>query len=302
VGERRGVLVMAYGTPRTLDDVEPYYTDIRRGRPPPPKLLAELTDRYRAIGRSPLLEVTGAQARGIQERVGAKTYLGQKHAAPFIKQAVAEMASDAVDNAVGFVLAPHFSKMSIGDYEERARRAADEVGWSGRLRMVSSWHLEPGYVRWLASEVTGALGALPERARIEAEVVFSAHSLPQRIVQSGDPYADQLAETAEAVAKEADLTRWRVAWQSAARTDDAWLGPDIGDLMPQLASEGATGVVVCPCGFVADHLEILYDVDIEARRAAERAGLAFARTAMPNDRAEFLDIAAGIIDRAFQTA
>lgn len=292
---------MAYGTPRTLDDVEPYYTDIRRGRPPPPNLLAELTDRYRAIGRSPLLEITEAQANGIQERVGARAYLGQKHAAPFIRDAVAAIASDGVGEVVGFVLAPHFSNMSIGDYEERARRAADEVRWRGHLRMVYSWHLEPGYVRWLASEVTRALGTLPETARGQAEVIFTAHSLPQRIVQSGDPYPDQLAETAEAVAREGGLGSWRVAWQSAARTDDAWLGPDVGDLIPQLAAEGATGVVVCPCGFVADHLEVLYDVDIEARRAAETVGLAFARTAMPNDRAEFLDVAAGIIDRAFQT-
>jgi protoporphyrin/coproporphyrin ferrochelatase len=300
VAEARGVLVMAYGTPQGLEDVKRYYTDIRRGRPPPPELLEELVDRYRAIGRSPLLEITEAQARGIEERLGVKTYLGQKHSAPFIGDAVSDMAADGVVDAVGFVLAPHFSSLSIGDYERRVRRAAGEVGWPARFRMVLSWHVEPGYVQWLASEVRTALDALPEAARSNASVVFSAHSLPKRVLDDEDPYPSQLTETAEHVAAAAGIKSWRIGWQSAGRTDEPWLGPGLGDVISQLGADGATGVVVCPCGFVADHLEVLYDVDIEARHAAESAGLAFGRTTMPNDGAEFLDVAAAVVNRRFR--
>lgn len=290
---------MAYGTPRSLEDVGAYYTDIRRGRPPPPDLLEELTHRYRAIGGSPLLEITEAQALGISRRLGVKSYLGQKHAAPFIRDAVADMAADRVERAVGLVLAPHFSQMSIGDYEARARSAAEDAGWTGDLEIVPSWHLEPGYIRFLASEVKSALNKLSTGARTGAEVIFSAHSLPDRILRMEDPYPRQLQETAEAVATEAGLSRWTTGWQSAGRTKEPWLGPDVVDLIADLASTGVPGVIVCPCGFVADHLEVLYDVDIEARRAAETVGIEFARTAMPNDNPSFLDVVAGVIERAF---
>ncbi|MDQ4095584.1 MAG: ferrochelatase, partial [Actinomycetota bacterium] len=220
MSERSAVLVMAYGTPRDLDDVEAYYTDIRHGRPPPPHLLHELQERYRAIGgRSPLLEITRLQVRGIAQRVGVEGYVGQKHASPFIRDAVAAMEESQVQRAVGIVLAPHFSSMSIGDYKRRALRAAEEVGWKGRLDFVDSWHLEPGYIDFLASEVALAVRSLPENARDDAVVLFTAHSLPEKILQGGDPYPRQLEETAEAVAGQAGLQRWEVAWQSAGRTD-----------------------------------------------------------------------------------
>jgi ferrochelatase len=300
MSERRGVLVMAYGTPGSLDEVEAYYTDIRHGRPPPPDLLEELINRYRAIGGSPLLEITEAQARGIEQRLGIKSYLGQKHAAPFISDAMSDIAADGIDRLVGFVLAPHYSSMSIGDYEARARRAAQQTSWRGRLLMIRSWHLEPGYIRYLSTEVQKALDALSEPARAAAVVIFSAHSLPERILSMGDPYPEQLRATAEAVAREVKLSRWRIGWQSAGRTKNPWLGPDITDLISELAASGVSGVVVCPCGFVADHLEVLYDVDIEARRAAEAVGLEFGRTAMPNDSAAFLDVASEVVGRALR--
>ena len=297
--ERRGILVMAYGTPRGLDDVEAYYTDIRHGRPPPPELLDDLKERYRAIGgRSPLLEITLAQARGLEERVGARAYVGQKHAAPSIGDAVTEMAADRVERAVGLVLAPHYSSMSIGDYERRARRAAGECGWDGKLEVVESWHLNDGYIAYLADEVRRARAGLLDRGD-EPVVLFTAHSLPERILQRNDPYPRQLRETARAVAEVAGVTRWDVAWQSAGRTDTAWLRPDILEVLPRLASEGVGGVVVCPCGFVADHLEILYDIDVEARSAAEADGVALVRTRSPNADAGFLDALASEVQKRF---
>ncbi|MQA99636.1 MAG: ferrochelatase [Actinobacteria bacterium] len=290
-----GVVVMAYGTARGLDDVERYYTDIRHGRPPSPEALAELTERYRAIGGSPLYETTVAQARGIEDRLGGvKVYLGQKHSPPFVADAIRHMHDDEVERAVGFVLAPHFSAMSIGDYERRARIAAEQIGWTGTFEMVTSWHVEPGFISWTARSLKEAI----ERLGVdEPLVVFSAHSLPERILQKKDPYPDQLRETAEVVAAEAGVSRWQIAWQSAGRTGEAWLGPDIVEVVEEAAAAGEPGLVLAPVGFVADHLEVLYDVDIEARQRADDLGLALERIAMPNDDPEFLDVLAGIVAR-----
>lgn len=300
MAERRGVLVMAYGTPADIDDVERYYTDIRRGRPPSRELLDDLTERYRAIGgKSPLLEITQAQAKGLEERLGGpRVYLGQKHSSPFVSDAVAAMQTDGVSDAVGLVLAPHYSALSIGDYERRARSAAEEAGWTGRLKMVDSWHLEPGYISLLSERVRDAVASLPRDAG-DPLVVFTAHSLPERILQSDDPYPQQLRATAEQVAARLALTEWRIGWQSAGRTNDPWLGPDILEIVAEEDEAGRRGIVVCPCGFVADHLEVLYDLDIEAAAAAAARGVAFTRTASPNDDPAFLDTLASVVRRAF---
>ena len=297
---RRGVLVMAYGTPRDLDHVEEYYRDILGGRRPPTELLENLTARYRAIGRSPLLEITRAQAVEIGARLdGIEPYLGQKHAAPFIADAINAMADQGVEDAVGLVLAPHYSRMSVGDYEARARRAAEARGWNADLKMVESWHLEDGYIDYLVREVKIALDALPAPAREHPVVVFSAHSLPARIVSAGDPYPEQLQATADEVGRGAGLDRWQVAWQSAGRTKEPWLAPDITEVIATLADDGASGVVICPCGFVADHLEVLYDIDIEAARIARERGIGLTRTRMPNDDPAFLDMLAEVVMRRF---
>ena len=294
---------MAYGTPASLDDVEAYYTDIRRGRPPTPELLEELTERYRAIGHSPLYEITQAQARGIEERVdGVKTYVGQKHAPPNIPEAVERMAADGIERAVGLVLAPHYSYMSVGDYEARARKAAEETGWTGKLDMISSWHLEPGYIELLAKRVNDALVTISDAARSETTVVFTAHSLPERVLRTGDPYADQLRETGEAIAAKMGLADWQIGWQSAGRTKDPWIGPDILEVIADLAAKGQRGIVVCPCGFVSDHLEVLYDVDIECKRAAGELGVELERTASPNDDPAFLDVLATVVRRKLDGA
>jgi protoporphyrin/coproporphyrin ferrochelatase len=291
-----GVLVMAYGTPATAADVEAYYTHVRRGRPPTPEQLADLQRRYEAIGgTSPLLERTEAQRRGIDAALASRgsftVELGMKHAPPFIEDAVERLIERGVPRAVGVVLAPHYSRLSIGEYEDRARAAAgDRLPFA----MVPSWYDSQPYLDALTERVQKALTTLPARA----EVVFTAHSLPARIVDEGDPYPDQLRWTAEAVAALAGVTRWRVGWQSAGRTPEPWIEPDIGEILDEIAAlDEDEGVLVCPAGFTSDHLEILYDLDVEASARAHNLGLAFARTESLNDDPRLCEaVAAAVLD------
>jgi ferrochelatase len=287
---KAAVLLMAYGTPGSPEEIEPYYTDIRRGNPPPPELLADLVRRYEAIGgTSPLASRTRAQAAGLasalEERAPGEVgvTIGLKHAAPKIEEAVDELVAGDVRRIVGLVLAPHYSAASVGEYLARARRRAADRDPAVDVLGIESWHLEPAYLDFLATGVEAGLAELPDRTK----VLFTAHSLPVRAVAGGDPYPDQLRETAEAVAERVELvpwSTWAVAWQSAGRTADPWLGPDILEVLRDLAATGrAEGALVCPCGFVADHLEVLYDLDIEARALADELGLAFARTPVLND-------------------
>ncbi|MEO6318225.1 MAG: ferrochelatase [Acidimicrobiales bacterium] len=291
-GDRLGVVVMAYGTPASPSEVEAYYTHIRRGNAPTPEQLADLVRRYDAIGgTSPLAERTEAQRSVLQaaleERAPdrCRVVLGQKHAAPFIEDAAATLAADGVDAIVGLVLAPHFSRFSVGQYQERLAAAAAEHGLP--VAGVESWHLEPSYIAFLSAAVTDALVPMPERTK----VLFTAHSLPERVLID-DPYPDQLRASASAVAESVGLDRWAgwsLGWQSAGRTPEPWRGPDILEVLRDLAATGrADGVLVCPQGFVSDHLEVVYDLDIEARTLADSLGLAFARTRVLNDDATVL--------------
>jgi ferrochelatase len=285
-GSPIGVVLMAYGTPRSTHEILPYYTDIRRGRPPTDEQLADLTRRYDAIGGlSPLLERTAAQQAALQSALdelapGAyQVVLGLKHAAPTIETAVAELAGRGVARVVGLVLAPHYSAYSVGQYLDRLGVAATQHGIT--VTGIESWAQEPAFVDFLAGEVTGRLARLAKPAK----VVFTAHSLPSRIVDAGDPYPDQLRATATAVAERAGLdgSHWQIGWQSAGRTPEPWLGPDILEIIDAAGAGGDAGVLVCACGFVADHLEVLYDLDIEASGRARSRGLAFDRTACVND-------------------
>jgi len=284
---------MAYGTPATRDDVEAYYTHVRRGRPPTEEQLADLRRRYEAIGgTSPLLERTQEQATGISAALGDgfRVELGMKHAPPFIEDGVAALVAAGITDIVGLVLAPHYSVLSVGEYAKRAEATAAEAGVT--LTMVKSWHLASGYVALLAGLVRSEverLGADP------VEVVFTAHSLPTRILDMGDPYPDQLAETAQAVAAQAGVDRWSVGWQSAGRTPEPWIGPDLLAILPTLVEAGAAGVVVCAAGFVSDHLEVLYDLDVEGRAEAGGLGLAFTRTPSPNADPAFCATLADVV-------
>jgi ferrochelatase len=294
------VLVMAYGTPAGLDDVEAYYTHIRRGRAPTPELLADLVRRYQAIGGvSPLREITERQAAGLQVQLDHReagrfaVFLGMKHASPFIEDAAERILASGHDDIVGLVLAPHHSGLSVGQYHERARAA---LGDDVRFRGVESWYRHPDYVAYLSDEIAAAIERVPEPGRGRTHVLFTSHSLPSRIVEAGDTYPMQLRETAELVSDRLDLQRRSIAWQSAGRTPDPWLGPDILEVLPALAdAHGMEAVVVCPCGFVADHLEVLYDIDIEAHQVAAEHGLELQRTAMPNDDPRLLSLLADVV-------
>jgi ferrochelatase len=284
-----GLLVMAYGTPASRDDVAAYYTDIRRGRPPTDEQLSDLLRRYDAIGGvSPLRARTEAQVACIGDELGHEwdVVLGYKHAAPFVEDAAATLAER--DVVVGLVLAPHYSALSVGEYLERAASVLPS------LVPVTSWHLADGYVDALVGRVREALAPMPPGT----EVVFTAHSLPARIVDMGDPYADEITQTALVVAERAGVERWSTGWQSAGRTPEPWLGPDILDVIRAKAGDGVPGVLVCPCGFVSDHLEVLYDLDIDAARVASECGIAFARTRSLNDDPVMCRALAEVVRRA----
>ena len=284
------VLLMAYGTPRHPEEIEAYYTDIRRGRPPTPEALADLVARYDAIGGiSPLAQLTEAQRDALQAALDERapdTYrvdLGLKHADPKIEEATEALLADGVERIVGLVLAPHYSSYSIGQYLGRARAVAEPAGVP--VGGVDSWATEPAFIDFISADLERQLEAVPAGSR----VLFTAHSLPQRIIDGGDPYPDELRATAVAVAERLGLEEgrdWSIAWQSAGRTPEPWIGPDILEVIDSLADEGSVpGVVVSAVGFVADHLEVLYDLDIEAANRAAARGLAFARTACVNDDA-----------------
>jgi ferrochelatase len=308
-----GVLVMAYGTANGPEDLERYYTDIRGGRPPAPEHLEELKARYAAIGnRFPLLDITREQAASLERELNDgggesfRAYLGMKHSPPFVAQAVEAMRAEGIERAVGIVMAPHWSGMSVETYVERVAEAAREGGPG--FTFVRSYHDHPLFVELLASRVAHALGTLGPAEREGAAVIFSAHSLPVRTLEDGtqrckhcascEPscrYRDALQETADLVAKELDLAHHQIAWLSAGRTADPWWGPAIEDVLGELAEQGHPAVVVCSAGFVADHLEILYDLDVEARGIAEEAGMHFARTEMPNADLAFVKLLATVV-------
>lgn len=294
-----GVLVMAYGTPRNLDEVLPYYTHIRRGRAPSPEQLDDLTNRYKAIGGvSPLTEITDAQCKGIEDALNAdggrkvKVYQGLKHTYPYIEEAVATMHSDGIEEAVCLVLAPHYSTMSVASYLHSAQAKAAELG-GPKLYSVNEWHLHPQFLNLLADRIEEALAKLQKPN--DAMVVFSAHSLPERILSIGDPYPTQLHESGDAVAKMLELPRHTFAWQSAGQTGEPWLGPDILEKLKSMQEEGFTQIVSCSQGFVADHLEVLYDIDIEAQEVAKSLGQTLVRTRQMNADPAFVKMLANVV-------
>jgi ferrochelatase len=284
------LILMAYGSPSTADDIRPYFEDIRRGRPVSDEAVAELAERYRRIGgRSPLDEVTEAQRAALERELGIPVFVGMKHWRPRIAEAVERTLEGGATRIVGVVLAPHYSRMSVGEYRERLEAALERS--NAELVLVESWHDDPGFVDVVAERVHGT----------DAWVVFTAHSLPERVLAYGDPYRDQLLETSRLVAERAGLgERWSFAFQSASATGEPWLGPDILEELERLHGDGVRKVLVAPVGFVSDHLEILWDLDIEARDKAQELGLQCERTDSLNDDPRFVSALAGIVERARQ--
>ena len=306
-----GVLIMAHGTPQHREDIAAFYTRIRRGRPPSPEQLAELEGRYAAIGGlSPLTERTLAQVDGVRAALEARApgrYVvayGAKHAAPLIEEAAAALIRAGVDEVIGLVLTPHGSSLGSQEYFDRAEAALGEAAAGGEERpftAVSPWYAKPGLVTLLAERVNDARRAIGggesgHSGESRYPVIFTAHSLPERVRDEGDTYPQQLEESAKLVAAAAGVQRWQVAWQSAGRTPEPWLGPDIRDVVRQLSQTGdVDGVVVCPIGFVTDHLEVLYDLDVELAAVAAQVAVPFARTTSLNEDQRFIDVLADVI-------
>jgi ferrochelatase len=307
MGDKTGILLMAYGGPNSLDEVEPYYTHILRGRKPTAEMLHELMERYRAIGgKSPINDITFAQAQLLQERLNTRppslvprpvsVYVGMKHWHPYIAEAIERMATDGVTDAVGIILAPHYSRRSVAEYIGYATEALERLGNPIRFRFVESWATHPLLVRCFAEKVQKAWAQFDEAERDKVQLLFTAHSLPQRILEWNDPYPDELRRTCEAVAQALDIPEWHFAYQSASGTD--WLGPDILEVLDELAGQGHRYVLVAPIGFLCDHLEVLYDIDMEAQEKAQELGIKLRRIEMPNTDPLLISALADIAQKA----
>lgn len=296
-----GVLVMAYGGPNSLEEIPGYLADIRSGRVTSPEVLEEITHNYSQIGgKSPLLAFTQAQIEAIQEKLNDgrfKFYVGMRHWAPWIEETVGQMLEDGITQAIALVLAPHYSSMSIAKYLKKIEAGLEM--YRGRINFapITSYHTAPGLIEPLAERVQDGLRRWPPAERDQVHVLFSAHSLPVRILQEGDPYDQQLKETAQLVAEKAGLApeQWSWSYQSAGRSPEPWLGPQLEDYLPQLAAKGIKNIVSIPVGFVADHVEILFDIDIEAQKVAQAHGQRLERPAALNTDGRFMQQLADLI-------
>jgi protoporphyrin/coproporphyrin ferrochelatase len=283
------VILMAYGSPERLADVPAYYADIRGGRPIAPENLADLVERYRSLGieeSSPLNAITEETRAALEDELGLPVYTGMKHWSPRIADAAEAALAGGAERIAGVVLAPHYSALSIKGYRDQLEHA---LAGRAELAFVESWHLEPGFIELLAERVRGT----------QSHVVFTAHSLPERILSMGDPYKAQLLETAALVVKDPGLgDRWSFSFQSESPTGEPWLGPDILDHLTALHEQGVDDVLICPIGFVSDHLEIRWDIDVEAQERAAELAMRIDRIAMPNADPAFIRTLAGISRRA----
>ncbi|MED3623055.1 ferrochelatase [Neobacillus thermocopriae] len=306
--KKMGLLVMAYGTPYTLDDLERYYTHIRHGRKPTTEMLEDLRNRYQAIGGiSPLAKITLAQAEKleehlnkIQDQIEFKMYLGLKHIDPFIEDAVKQMHEDGITEAVSIVLAPHFSTFSVKSYNGRAVQEAEKLG-GPKIITIESWYKEPKFIKYWADQVKRIFDRMPEEEKQSSVLIVSAHSLPEKILQFGDPYPQELQDTATLIAKQAGVKNYVIGWQSAGNTPEPWLGPDVQDLTRDLYNKHQyQAFVYAPVGFVSDHLEVLYDNDIECKAVTDEIGASYYRPEMPNAKEEFIDALASVVLKAIQ--
>jgi len=305
------VLLMAYGSPESTAELEPYLLDIRGGRETPKALVEEITERYELIGgRSPLLDLTRQQAAALEAELNRrfagsplkfKTYLGMRHWQPRIKQAVAQIAADGIKQVVGLVMAPHSSSMSTGAYYARLDEAIADLGVNLDVIRIQNWHTLPGLIDAIAEKASAA------RQRFGSEmpyVVFSAHSLPVRILAKGDPYDAQLRETASLLAEKLDLQegRWQFCYQSAGQSAEPWLGPPIEEVIVELAQAGEKNILSVPIGFVCDHVEVLYDIDIACKQLATANDARLERSDSLNASATFINALADLVAGHFMTA
>ena len=298
--ERIGVLLMAYGSPDSIDDIEAYFTEIRGGEKPRPEEVEELRERYRRIGgRSPLLEITKQQAEALEEYlkawgVAARVYIGMKHWRPFIEDAVNVMVSDGIRRAVAVALAPHYSRMSIGGYKDALNHATSKLDGRLSLSFVESWSDNPLFLRAWVENIERALRRFESGVQ-DVFVLFTTHSLPERILNSNDPYPNQFQGSCRRVAKRANLKLWTFAYQSAGLRKEKWLGPDVLEKLAELAGSGHHNILIVPIGFVADHLEIVYDIDVECQEFANANNINLVRAEMLNTSPIFIAALAEIV-------
>jgi protoporphyrin/coproporphyrin ferrochelatase len=277
-----GVLMMAYGGPQNLAEVQPYLMDVRGGRPTSPEIIREVRERYRQIGgRSPILEQTSAQAAALQGELDPsgksfRVMVGMRHWHPYIPDVLDQMTSSGIHKAVGLVMAPHYSKMSVGAYFQKIYAANRDV----EISEIAEWHLLPGYLEALQKRILSALQLFPESSTLKVPFIFTAHSLPQRILTWRDPYPDQLLETVSALMERLGPHPYEFAFQSAAISPEPWLGPDASSTLTRLAAEGQRHALIVPIGFVCEHVEILYDVDIAYQKLAASLGIHLERIEM----------------------
>ena len=300
--EKIGLLVMAYGTPYKEEDIEPYYTHIRHGRKPSEEALQDLKDRYEAIGGiSPLARITDEQGEAIKDKLNEmqddyefELFIGLKHIHPFIEDAVTSMGEKGIKKAVSLVLAPHYSTFSVKSYNDRAQEKADQYGIE--LLSVEDWYDAPGFIKFWADNIKDTYAKMSEAEREKAVLIVSAHSLPEKILKNGDPYPEQLAETARLITEEAGIEAYALGWQSEGNTPDPWLGPDVQDLTRELHDEkGYETFVYTPVGFVADHLEVLFDNDYECKVVCDEIGANYYRPKMPNTDPLFIETLAKVV-------
>lgn len=294
---KTAVLLMAYGTPNRIDEVEQYYINVRGGRMPTPEQVENLSARYRAVGgHTPLTTLTKSVTDQLQAQLEAEfpgqyqVYFGMKYWHPLIPDVVKQIHADGISKVIGLALAPHYSKISIGGYQKQVDRANEEFNTNIELQMINSWQEQPKFRNLIASRIREALAQFPADVRDQVTVLFSAHSLPQRVLAWGDPYPDELLGSAKGIAEMLELPDWRFTYQSQGETGEPWLGPDVLDTLAELAAEGKKYVLQVPFGFVCDHLEILYDIDIEGKHKANELGLQLERIRLLNDDPAFVDL------------
>ena len=302
MSDAEAVLLMAYGTPATLDQVGAYFTHIRGGRTPSPEAVAHLRERYVRIGgTTPLLQITEGLAARLGDYLRAEgaprsIYIGMKHWHPYIADAMRVMRDDGVRKVTAIVLAPHYSLLSVGAYRHEVEKVQRELGNPFTLRFVERWHAIPEFLDMMANLVRDGLARFPAEVRGNVLVVFTAHSLPVRIREWADPYEDELRESSRAVAERVGLPDWRFAWQSAGGSGEPWIGPDILEYLDTLHGEGVRQVLQVPIGFLSEHLEILYDIDIEAKGKAASLGITLHRTELPNASAALVRTLAAVVE------
>jgi len=297
------VLLMALGGPDKLDDVEPYLLDVRGGRPTPAGLVAEIRERYRLTGgKSPVLAILREAARRLEQRLngpggeGFRVYVGMRHWRPSIKDAYAEAMDELPDRVIAVCMAPQFSNLSVGAYMKKLEEAKTALGSDAPTTCVQSWHRHPRFIAALAENISAALQKFPADARSAVPIIFTAHSLPERILATDDPYPEQVRGTMDAVCAILGPVAARFAYQSQGRTDEKWLGPTVESTIEDLHRQGRRHVLVAPIGFVSDHLEILYDVDIEFRRLAESKGMHLERISMLNAGPAMIETLASLVE------